>query len=80
MFLIPYLFTPVGRAIAIFIVVSLAFGAVYIKTRNAIWQSVQNEIAHDSMERLGNAVRAGDAARSNPERVLELDKKYCRDC
>ena len=36
--------------------------------------------AREEAERVKNAVRAGDDARANPDRVRELDEKYCRDC
>jgi hypothetical protein len=78
--MLPLLFSPIGRMIAISFIVIMLVAALYSQVRSSARNAVQAEIAHETMERINDAVRAGDSVRDNPKRVLELDKKYCRDC
>lgn len=79
MFAIPLLTSPIGRWILIVLAGVVIVGGVYVKVKDDARRQVEAEIAQRSSERVNEAVRAGDALR-DPQRVRELDKKFCRDC
>ena len=59
---------------------ALSAGGFYLKIRYDAAAAIEGEAALDALRRTEDAIRAGDAFRSDPERVRDLDKKYCRDC
>ena len=75
-----FLLSPLGRwAAAGIVAVAVWYGAYiygYIEGRSY----ERRIIALEESERVRNAVRSGDDARTDPDRLRELDKKFCRDC
>ena len=78
--MIPFLFTPVSRYIAILILVLSISGGVYLKIRADAVQEMEAAANEEVLRRTINALRNSDNIANNPERVRELDKNYCRDC
>jgi hypothetical protein len=74
------LLSSVGRwasgALVAFSLIGGAYVYGYVKGRNY----ERLVAASAEAERVKNAVRSGDDARDNPDRVRELDKRFCRDC
>ena len=78
--MIPFLFTPVGRYIAIVILVLSISGGVYLKIRSDAVEEMESAANEEVLRRTINALRNSDGIANTPERVRELDKNYCRDC
>ena len=78
--MIAFLFTPIGRYIAIAILVLSISGGIYLKIRSDAVQEMEAAANEEILRRTTNALRSSDSIASNPERVRELDKEYCRDC
>ena len=78
--MIAFLFTPIGRYIAIAILVLSISGGIYLKIRSDAVQEMEAAANEEILRRTTNALRSSDSIASNPERVRELDKDYCRDC
>jgi len=78
--MIAFLFTPIGRYIAIAILVLSISGGIYLKIRSDAVQEMEAAANEEVLRRTTNALRSSDSIASNPERVRELDKEYCRDC
>lgn len=74
------LLTPLGRWAAVGLgAVALWFGAYVYGYKDG--QAYERRIiAWEEAERVRNAVRSGDDLRTNPDRLRELDEKFCRDC
>jgi len=71
--MIPLLFSPIGRYIAIGGVVMMVLGGVYIKIRNDAVSEYQAAATSEALERTRDAIAAGDAALISPDRLLETD-------
>jgi len=71
--MIAFLFTPIGRYVAIGAVILMALGAVYVKIRADAVAEVAAAATADALGRVQDAVRAGDSAVISPERLLETD-------
>ena len=78
--MIPFLFTPVGRYIAIALLILSISGGVYLKIRADAVEEMEAAANEEVLRRTINALRNSDGIANNPERVRELDKNYCRDC
>ena len=78
--MIPFLFTSIGRYIAIAILIFSISGGVYLKIRSDAVQEMEAAANEEVLRRTINALRNSDNIANNPERVRELDKNYCRDC
>lgn len=79
MFMLPWLVTPIGRVLMALVAGAAILAAVYLKINSDAEQRVEAQSTKQTLERVNEAVRAGDRI-DDPERVRELDKKYCRDC
>lgn len=78
--MIAFLFTPIGRYIAIALLILSVSGGIYLKIRSDAVQEMEAAANEEILRRTTNALRSSDSIASNPERVRELDKDYCRDC
>ena len=77
--ILAWVLSPIGRYVAIFLATIVLLGGLYWKFRSSIESDVQVEIMQDSLKRIEDAVRAGDAVDTRPERLRQPDKA-CRDC
>lgn len=75
-----FLLSPLGRWAAIGGVALSAWFGAYLYGYSEGRAYERRIVAWEEAERMRNAVRAGDDARTNPDRVRELDEKFCRDC
>jgi len=71
--MIAFLFTPIGRYVAIGALILVALGAVYVKIRADAVAEVAAAATADALGRVQDAVRSGDSAVISPERLLETD-------
>ncbi len=76
----PFLLTAAGRWTVALFVATLACGGFYISGHRDGQKYERRIIAWEEAERVKNAVSSGDDARTNPDRLRELDEKFCRDC
>jgi hypothetical protein len=68
-----FLFTPLGRYIAIGVFVVVTLTSVYVKIREDAVADVQARATADAMKRTQDAVRAGDAVDVSPDRLRNPD-------
>lgn len=78
--MIPFLLTGVGRWVAIGAAAIAAWYGAYLYGYKDGRAYEQRIVAWEEAERVRNAIRSGDDARSDPDRMRELDQKFCRDC
>ena len=67
------LFTPLGRYIAIGLLVVGLTSCVYFKIRADAIAEIEAKATADALRRTQNAIRAGDAVDVSPDRVLNSD-------
>lgn len=77
--LLAWFLSPIGRYFAIALGAVVILGGLYLSFRNAIRGDVQAEIIQESLGRITDAIRAGDAVSTDPGSVLTNDG-HCRDC
>lgn len=77
--LLTWLLSPIGRYFAIAFAAIVLLGGLYWNFRSAIRGEVQAEITLESLGRIVDAIRRGDAVSTDPSRLLENDG-HCRDC
>lgn len=71
--MIPFLFTPLGRYVAIGSLILLVGGGLYMKIRADAVAEMQAAAQADALRRTDNAVRAGDAVDLSPDGLLKSD-------
>jgi hypothetical protein len=71
--MIPFLFTPIGRYIAIAGFALVVLAGIYVKIRSEAVSEYKAEATQEILERTQNAIRAGDNAAITPDRLLEND-------
>jgi hypothetical protein len=71
--MIAFLFTPIGRYLAIAGLIVVALGGVYVKIRADAVAEVTAAATADALGRVQDAVRAGDSVDVSPERLLQSD-------
>ena len=71
--MIPFLFTPIGRYIAIAGFALVVLAGIYVKIRSEAVSDYKAEATQEILERTQNAIRAGDNAAITPDRLLEND-------
>jgi hypothetical protein len=54
-------------------------GGIYLKIKWGVEADVRADAAEDTLERVNDAVRAGDAVPTDPKRLRDPDR-HCRDC
>ena len=67
------LFTPIGRYLAMAVAAVVILGGVYFKIRADAIAEVEAAANADALRRIGNAINAGDAVDTSPNRVRESD-------
>ena len=67
------LLTPLGRAAAVVVVLTLAIGGLYVKIRSDAIAEVQAKATADALGRVQNAVRAGDSVDTSSSGLLKDD-------
>jgi len=67
------LLTPFGRAAAVVVVLTLAFGGLYVKIRSDAIAEVQAKATADALGRVQDAVRAGDSVDTSSSGLLKND-------
>lgn len=76
--MIPFLFTPIGRYVAIAIVAVMLLGGIYYKIRADAVAEIEAAARADVLRRTQNAIHAGDSVADDPAKLRERDK-YQRD-
>jgi Flp pilus assembly protein TadB len=76
---IAWFLSPIGRYVGIFLVTIAILGGLYWKIRGDARSDAQLEIMHNTLERITNAIRRGDAVSTDPSKLHENDG-HCRDC
>jgi hypothetical protein len=71
--MIAFLFTPIGRYLAIAGLIVVALGGVYVKIRADAVAEISAAATADALRRVQDAVSAGDSAVISSERLLETD-------
>jgi hypothetical protein len=74
--MIAFFLTPIGRYVGVAIIVVLALTGVYYKIRTDAVNSYINKENTQSLERVDEAIKAGDAvdrADANPSRLRDPD-------
>lgn len=72
--MIPFLFTPIGKYLALGAIVIALAGGLYWKIRS---DAIANERARQQqieLERIRDAIRAGDAVNVDPGRLRDPDR------
>ena len=77
--ILAWFLSPIGRYVAIFLVAAGVLGGIYLKIRSSVRENVQSEIMTESLGRITDAIRAGDAVSTDPG-SLHKDDGHCRDC
>ena len=72
--MIPFLFTPIGRYVAVAAIVVLALTGVYYKIRADAIAEVEAAAQADVLRRTQNAIHAGDSVTDDPAKLRERDK------
>lgn len=72
--MIPFLFTPLGRYIALGAMLVIAAGSLYWKIRSDAIAYEQSRRQQIELERMRDAIRAGDAVVVDPSRLREPDR------
>lgn len=71
--MIAFLFTPVGRYVAIGIIVFMAAAGAYWKIRADAVAEIEAAAQADVLRRTQNALTAGDAAGTSPDKLRQSD-------
>ena len=71
--MIAFLFTPLGRYIAIAVIALVALTSVYYKIRSDAVAELNASATADALERTNAAIRAGDAITRDPSRLRDSD-------
>ena len=71
--MIPFLFTPLGRYVAIGSLILLVGGGLYMKIRADAVAEMQAAAQADALRSTDNAVRAGAAVDLSPDGLLKSD-------
>lgn len=72
--MIPFLFTPIGRYVAMAVVAVVVLGGVYYKIRADAVAEIQAAAQADVLRRTQNAIHAGDSVADDPAKLRERDK------
>jgi high-affinity K+ transport system ATPase subunit B len=72
--MIPFLFTPIGRYVAIAAIIVVALGGIYYKIRADAVAEIQAAAQADVLRRTQNAIHAGDSVADDPAKLRERDK------
>jgi high-affinity K+ transport system ATPase subunit B len=72
--MIAFLLTPIGRYVAIAVVVVMALSGVYYKIRADAIAEVEAAAQADVLRRTQNAIHAGDSVADDPAKLRERDK------
>lgn len=72
--MIAFLLTPIGRYVAIAIIVVVALTGVYYKIRADAIAEVEAAAQADVLRRTQNAIHAGDSVADDPAKLRERDK------
>lgn len=67
------LFTPLGRYLIMAVAAIVVLSGVYFKIRADAIAGVEAAANADAIRRIGNAVNAGDAVDTSPDRVRNSD-------
>lgn len=76
--MIAFLFTPIGRYLAIAAILAAVLGGAYLKIRSDAVAELEAKSTADQLERNNDAIRAGDSVDVKPDRLRDADK-YSRD-
>lgn len=71
--MIAFLFTPIGRYVAIGIIVFMVASGAYWKIRADAVAEIEAAATADAIRRMENAIRAGDAAGTSPDKLRQSD-------
>lgn len=72
--MIPFLFTPLGRYLALGAMMVVLAGSLYWKIRSDAIAYEQSRRQHIELERIRDAIRAGDSVDVDPSRLREPDR------
>ena len=72
--MIAFLLTPIGRYVAIAIIVVVALTGVYYKIRADAIAELEAAAQADVLRRTQNAIHAGDSVVDDPAKLRERDK------
>lgn len=72
--MIAFLFSPIGRYVAIGAVLFLAASGIYWKIRSDAIAEIEAAAQADVLRRTQNAINAGDAVGISPDRLREPDR------
>ena len=72
--MIAFLLTPIGRYVAIAVIVVLALTGVYYKIRADAIAEIEAAAQADVLRRTQNAIHAGDSVADDPAKLRERDK------
>lgn len=67
------LFSPIGRYVAIGALVLVALVGIYAKIRADAVAEIEAAATADAIRRMENAVRAGDAVGTSPDKLRQSD-------
>jgi hypothetical protein len=71
--MIAFLFSPIGRYVAIGLLVFIALGSIYAKIRADAVAEIEAAATADAIRRMQNAVNAGDRVDVSPDGLLKSD-------
>jgi hypothetical protein len=71
--MISLLFSPIGRYAIIGIVVLVTLSGIYLKIRSDAVAEIEAKATSDVLRRTQDAIRAGDAVDTSPDRLLQSD-------
>jgi hypothetical protein len=71
--MIAFLFSPIGRYVAIGIIVFMAASGIYWKIRADAIAEIEAAATADAIRRMQNAVNAGDAVNLTPDKLRQSD-------
>ena len=71
--MIAFLFPPIGRYVAIGIIVFMAASGIYWKIRADAIAEIEAAATADAIRRMQNAVNAGDAVNLTPDKLRQSD-------
>lgn len=71
--MIAFFFTPIGRYVAIGAIVLIAASGIYWKIRADAVAEIEAAATADAIRRMENAVRAGDAIGTSPDKLRQPD-------
>jgi len=67
------LFTPLGKYLAIAVVILAIMAGAYVKIRSDAINEIEAAATSDAIRRMENAIRAGDNAGISSDRLLQND-------